>query len=162
VPLTARTTPPGLRLSLLYSEVDGSNPAVNAVYRVLAICMFGIGLYEIKLPELDERSKVIAIANPGLCVASWDCNSRPESFLPTARPLACDLRPHVCAQEYYSKAFVMYLLPVGLCFGYDAIQVPSWSCPVRVAWPHSSSRVLSLSLFLRSHRPRGAMMMLDE
>jgi len=26
-------------------------------------------------------------------------------------------------QEYYCKAFVFYLLPVGLCFGYDAIQV---------------------------------------
>jgi len=43
--------------------------------------MFGIGLYEIKLPELDQRIK-----------------------------------------EYYSKAFVMYLLPVGVCFAYDAIQ----------------------------------------
>jgi len=27
------------------------------------------------------------------------------------------------AQEHYCKAFVLYLLPVGLCFGYDAIQV---------------------------------------
>lgn len=73
-PLPARTMPPGLRLSLLYSEVDGSNPAVNAVYRVLAICMFGIGLYEIKLPELDERSKVIPTADSGLCIVSYGCD----------------------------------------------------------------------------------------
>ena len=38
-------------------QADGTNPAVNAVYRVLAICMLAIGLYEIKLPELDERVK---------------------------------------------------------------------------------------------------------
>ena len=62
--LTCMCERPGLRLSLLYSEADGTNPAVNAVYRVLAICMFGIGLYEIRLPELDERSKV----NVCLCV----------------------------------------------------------------------------------------------
>jgi hypothetical protein len=48
----------GLRLDMLYSEADGRNPAVNAVYRVLAICMFGIGLYEIKVPLLNERVKV--------------------------------------------------------------------------------------------------------
>ena len=48
----------GLRLDMLYSEADGRNPAVNAVYRVLAICMFGIGLYEIKVPLLSERVKV--------------------------------------------------------------------------------------------------------
>ena len=59
--LTSAFARPGLRLSLLYSEADGTNPAVNAVYRVLAICMFGIGLYEIRLPELDERSKVTVV-----------------------------------------------------------------------------------------------------
>mmetsp|Transcript_23982 Transcript_23982/g.38585 ORF Transcript_23982/g.38585 Transcript_23982/m.38585 type:complete len:149 (+) Transcript_23982:309-755(+) len=71
----------GFRLDLLYAEADGQNPAINAVYRVLSVCMFGIGLYEIKVPTLDQRIK-----------------------------------------EYYSKAFVMYCFPVGLCFAYDAIQ----------------------------------------
>merc|ERR1712216_655352 len=98
----------GFRLNMLYSEADGTNPAVNAVYRVLAICMLAIGLYEIKLPELDERVK-----------------------------------------EYYSKVFVMYLLPVGLCFGYDAIQPYAGPLSVCVAAVPLFFSMVGLYILLR-------------
>mmetsp|Transcript_10374 Transcript_10374/g.23716 ORF Transcript_10374/g.23716 Transcript_10374/m.23716 type:complete len:169 (-) Transcript_10374:620-1126(-) len=80
----------GLRLNLLYSSASGKDPHVNAVYRILALCMAAIGMYELKIPELDERYK-----------------------------------------NYFSKAFVVYLLPCGLCFFYDASQ--PYAGPMAVA-----------------------------
>jgi hypothetical protein len=64
----------GLRLDMLYSEADGRNPAVNAVYRVLAICMFGIGLYEIKVPLLSERVKVCCCPRVHMCFRCHACS----------------------------------------------------------------------------------------
>ena len=56
----------GLRLNLLYSSASGKDPHVNAVYRILALCMAAIGMYELKIPELDERYKVLAPPSPPL------------------------------------------------------------------------------------------------
>ena len=58
----------GLRLDLLYQETDGQNPAVSAVYRALAICMFAIGMYEIKVPFLNDRVKVRAFLRPAFAL----------------------------------------------------------------------------------------------
>mmetsp|Transcript_6455 Transcript_6455/g.10207 ORF Transcript_6455/g.10207 Transcript_6455/m.10207 type:complete len:155 (-) Transcript_6455:1536-2000(-) len=96
----------GLTLNWLYKDVDGKDPSINAVYRILALVMFGIGLYELKMPDLDEQSKA-----------------------------------------FFRKAFVLYLLPCGLSFGYDGFQ--SYSGPLTLLTAFVPLTFAAAGLFVR-------------